>query len=38
LLPVSSSGIRAAITEKKAWRYLVPPAVYTYIIGHNLYE
>lgn len=38
LLPVSSSGIRAAITEKKAWRYLVPPAVYTYIIEHNLYE
>lgn len=38
LLPVSSSSIRAAITEKKAWRYLVPPAVYTYIIEHNLYE
>lgn len=38
LLPVSSSGIRAAITEKKAWRYLVPPAVYTYIIKHTLYE
>ena len=38
LLPVSSSGIRAAIKEKKSWRYLVPPAVYSYIKEHKLYE
>jgi len=38
LLPISSSGIRAAIKEKKSWRYLVPPAVYSYIREHNLYE
>ena len=38
LLPVSSSGIRAAIQEKKSWRYLVPPAVYSYIKEHKLYE
>ena len=38
LLPVSSSGIRAAIQEKKSWRYLVPSAVYSYIKEHNLYE
>lgn len=38
LLPVSSSGIRTAIAEKKSWRYLVPPAVYSYIKEHQLYE
>ena len=38
LLPVSSSGIRAAIQEKKSWRYLVPSAVYSYIKEHKLYE
>ena len=38
LLPVSSSGIRSAIKEKKSWRYLVPPAVYAYIREHTLYE
>ena len=38
LLPVSSSGIRAAIKEKKSWRYLVPSAVYSYIKEHKLYE
>ena len=38
LLPVSSSGIRTAIAEKKSWRYLVPPAVYSYIKEHKLYE
>lgn len=38
LLPVSSSGIRTAITEKKSWRYLVPPAVYSYIKEYQLYE
>ena len=38
LLPVSSSGIRTAIAEKKSWRYLVPPAVYSYIKEYQLYE
>ena len=38
LLPVSSSSIRTAIKEKKSWRYLVPPAVYSYIKEHKLYE
>ena len=38
LLPVSSSGIRAAVKEKKSWRYLVPSAVYSYIKEHKLYE
>lgn len=38
LLPVSSSGIRTAIKEKKSWRYLVPSAVYSYIKEHKLYE
>lgn len=38
LLPVSSSGIRAAIQEKKSWRYLVPSSVYSYIKEHKLYE
>ena len=38
LLPVSSSGIRAAIQEKKSWRYLVPSGVYSYIKEHKLYE
>lgn len=38
LLPVSSSGIRAAIKEKKSWRYLVPSGVYSYIKEHKLYE
>ena len=38
ILPVSSSGIRTAIAEKKSWRYLVPPAVYSYIKDHKLYE
>ena len=37
VLPLSSTAIRHAIKEKKSWRYLVPPAVYTYIIEHNLY-
>lgn len=38
VLPVSSSGIRAAIQEKKSWRYLVPSAVYSYIKEHTLYD
>ncbi|MGP1576480.1 MAG: nicotinate (nicotinamide) nucleotide adenylyltransferase [Treponema sp.] len=37
-LPISSTQIRTAIAQKKAWRYLVPPFVYGYIKAHNLYE
>lgn len=37
-LPVSSTNIRAAVKEKKSWRYLVPAAVYSYIKEHKLYE
>ncbi|MGP1594922.1 MAG: nicotinate (nicotinamide) nucleotide adenylyltransferase [Treponema sp.] len=37
-LPISSTQIRTAIAEKKAWRYLVPPFVYGYIKTHALYE
>ncbi len=38
LLPISSSDIRGRISSGKAWRYLVPDAVYRYIVGHGLYE
>lgn len=35
---VSSSDIRRRIRDGKSWRYLVPGAVYTYIVEHALYE
>jgi nicotinate-nucleotide adenylyltransferase len=38
LLPVSSSGIRAAIRDGAPWRSLVPEAVYRYIVERTLYE
>lgn len=38
LLPVSSSGIRAAIRCGAPWRSLVPEAVYRYIVERTLYE
>jgi nicotinate-nucleotide adenylyltransferase len=38
LLPVSSSGIRAAIRDGAPWRSLVPEAVYGYIVERTLYE
>lgn len=38
VLPISSSQIRANISEKiGGWRYLVPDAVYKYIVKRNLY-
>ncbi|HNY17863.1 MAG TPA: nicotinate (nicotinamide) nucleotide adenylyltransferase [Treponemataceae bacterium] len=38
LLPISSSGIRAAIRGGTPWRSLVPDAVYRYIVERTLYE
>ena len=37
MLPVSSTDIRRRISEGKSFRYLVPPAVFEYIIEKNLY-
>ena len=38
LLSISSSDIRSNITGGKSWRYLVPEAVFRYIIEYKLYE
>ena len=38
MLPVSSTDIRRRISEGKSFRYLVPPAVFDYIIENNLYD
>ena len=37
LLPISSTEIRARISQGKSWRYLVPDAVYNYIAEHGLW-
>lgn len=37
VFPVSSTEIRARIALGKSWRYLVPEAVFQYIISNNLY-
>nr|WP_318659774.1 nicotinate (nicotinamide) nucleotide adenylyltransferase [uncultured Treponema sp.] len=37
ILPVSSTEIRARIAKGAGWRYLVPQAVYDYIIENKLY-
>ncbi len=37
ILPVSSTEIRARIAENKSFRYLVPEAVYNYIVENKLY-
>lgn len=37
VFPVSSTEIRARIAAGKSWRYLVPEAVFQYIISNNLY-
>lgn len=37
VLPISSTEIRSRIASGKGWRYLVPEAVFQYIIDHNLY-
>lgn len=38
LLPISSTQIRSRIATNLAFRYLLPPAVYRYIIDHHLYK
>lgn len=38
LLPISSTQIRESIGKKDSWRYLVPEAVYEYIVNRNLYD
>jgi nicotinate-nucleotide adenylyltransferase len=38
MLPVSSTDIRGRISEGKSFRYLVPPAVYEYIMKNGLYK
>lgn len=37
VMPVSSTEIRARVALGKGWRYLVPEAVFHYILEHNLY-
>lgn len=37
VLPISSTEIRSRIVLGKGWRYLVPEAVFQYIIDHKLY-
>lgn len=37
IVPVSSSEVRARIAGGFGWRYLVPPAVYEYIVSNRLY-
>lgn len=37
-LAISSSGIRRMIASGGPWRYLVPDAVYRYIMENNLYQ
>ena len=38
VLPVSSTEIRARIATGRAWRYLVPEAIFGYIVENNLYS
>ena len=38
VLPISSTEIRSRVANGKAFRYLVPEAVFQYIIRHNLYR
>ena len=38
MLPVSSTDIRRRISERKSFRYLVPPAVFDYINNNKLYD
>jgi nicotinate-nucleotide adenylyltransferase len=38
LLPISSTQIRESIGKNDSWRYLVPDAVYEYIVSRNLYD
>lgn len=38
LLPISSTQIRESLGKNDSWRYLVPDAVYEYIVSRNLYD
>lgn len=38
VLPVSSTEIRARIATGRAWRYLVPEAIFGYIVENKLYS
>lgn len=38
LQDISSTEIRRRVTNGEPYRYYLPPAVYQYIIGHNLYQ
>ncbi len=37
IVPISSTDIRNRILQKKSWRYLLPQAVYEYIVTNRLY-
>ncbi len=37
ILSFSSTDVRNRIAQGKSWRYLVPPAVYDYIVANRLY-
>ncbi|MBR5965824.1 MAG: nicotinate (nicotinamide) nucleotide adenylyltransferase [Treponema sp.] len=37
IVPISSTEIRSRIAQGKSWRYLVPQAVYEYIVTNKLY-
>ena len=37
IMPLTSTEIRNRIAQGKSWRYLVPPAVYEYIVANRLY-
>ena len=37
ILPITSTDIRNRISQGKSWRYLVPSAVYDYIVANKLY-
>jgi len=38
MVPVSSTEIRTRISQNKSFEYLVPQAVYNYIVQNNLYK
>lgn len=37
IVPISSTDIRSRIAQGKSWRYLLPHAVYEYIVANRLY-
>jgi nicotinate-nucleotide adenylyltransferase len=38
LLDIAAHEIRQRITDGRPFRYFLPPAVYDYILEHNLYQ